>query len=266
MGIVNFLQTAFLRKEVKQRGAPAGVPDDLQRVLTVDLAVEGHVSKEKERLLKRGGSVGGDKNVAKDGKDEYNLPGGETEYGGFDLTGVQVRKKIIDTNFDNELKPGGLRFMTSLSMDVVNQINKIKPNNIEYGYVAATREDWIEAHKSHNDKLQYVSKKANGKDTTDSTKPGNYFGFAKNVICTSNKTNTGGVVKEDHRNFKDYLLYTLVITYNDGTGYDKNVLARPYIRYTDANNLERVAYSEYRGESNTIGGCYTSYNAIVPKP
>ena len=206
------------------------------------------------------------KNVAKDGKDEYNLPGGETEYGGFDLTGVQVRNRIIDTNFDNELKPGGLRFMTSLSMDVVNQINAIKDDNIEYGYVAATRADWIDAHESHHDKLQYVSKTANGKDTTDSTKPGDYFGFATNVICTSNKTNTGGVVKEDHRNFKDYLLYTLVITYEDGKGLDKNVLARPYIRYTDANGLERVAYSEYRGRSNTLGGCYTSFNAVYPKP
>ena len=158
--------------------------------------------------------------------------------------------------------------MTSLSMDVVNQINKIKPNNIEYGYVAATREDWINAHQQKGDKLQYVSATANGKNTStyNEERPQDYFGFAKNVICTSNKTNIGGVVKEDHRNFKDYLLYTLVITYNDGTGYDKNVLARPYIRYTDANNLERVAYSEYRGESNTIGGCYTSYNAIVPKP
>lgn len=206
------------------------------------------------------------KNVAKAGGDEYDLPEGETEYGGFDLTGVQVRNRIIDTNFDNELRPGGLRFMTSLSMDVVNQINAIKDDNIEYGYVAATRADWIDAHESHHDKLQYVSKTANGKDTTDSTKPGDYFGFATNVICTSNKTNTGGVVIEDHRNFKDYLLYTLVITYEDGKGLDKNVLARPYIRYTDANGLERVAYSEYRGRSNTLGGCYTSFNAVYPKP
>lgn len=206
------------------------------------------------------------KNVAKDMGDEYSLPEGETEYGGFDLTGVQVRNRIIDTNFNNELKPGGLRFMTSLSMDVVNQINAIKPNNIEYGYVAATREDWINAHQQKGDKLQYVSATANGKNTTDIKKPGDYFGFAKNVVCTSKKTNTGDFVNEDHRNFKDYLLYTLVITYEDGKGMDKNVLARPYIRYRDANDLDRVAYSEYRGISNTLGGCYTSYKAILPAP
>ena len=160
--------------------------------------------------------------------------------------------------------------MTSLSTDVVNEIKALQDgdNNIEYGYVAATRADWIDYHDHFKDKLQYVSATANGKNTStyNEERPQDYFGFAKNVVCTSQKINTGDFVKEDHRNFKDYLLYTLVITYEDGKGYDKNVLARPYIRYTDANGLDRVAYSEYRGRSNTLGGCYTSYNANVEAP
>ena len=207
------------------------------------------------------------KDVAKDSRDKYTLPEGETAYGGFDLTGVQVRGAINDTNFDGIRKPGGLRFMTSLSMDVVNKIKGLKDGNIEYGYVAATREDWITAHQNHGDKMQYVDSEANGKNTTDSTKPQDYFGFASNVVCTSQIINeSNGVVIEDHRNFDKYLLYTLVITYKNGEGYDRNVLARPYIRYTDANGLDRVAYSEYRGRSNTLGGCYTSYNANVEAP
>ena len=210
------------------------------------------------------------KDVAKDRKDEYNLPEGETAYGGFDLTGVQVRGAINDTNFDGIRKPGGLRFMTSLSTDVVNEIKALQDgdNNIEYGYVAATRADWITAHQNNGDKLQYVSRTANGKNTStyDKEKPQDYFGFATNVNCTSQETNASdGIVPQDHREFSGYLLYTLVITYENGTGYDKNVLARPYIKYTDANGLERVAYSEYRGNSNTLGGCYTSYNAVAPE-
>lgn len=207
-------------------------------------------------------------NVAKDEKDDNELPDGETEYGGFDLAGVQVREGIRDTNFDGRRKPGGLRFVTSLSMDVVNEINKIKADNIEYGYVAATHEGWIEYHKAGNRKLLYVSDSdtpPNGIYTaSDKAENENYFGFANNINCTSEKSNTQGIVKEDHRNFEDYLLYTLVITYEncDEADLAKNVLARPYIRYTDANGLERVAYSEYRGNSNTLGGCYTSYNAV----
>ena len=204
--------------------------------------------------------------VAKDGEDDNELPSGYSKYGGFDLAGVQVREGIRDTNYGYEKMPGGLRFVTSLNMDVVNQINAIKPNNIEYGYVAATNEGWIDYHsKDITKKLQYVSKTANGIDTSATAADENYFGFASNINCTSRVSNGSGKVKEDHRNFESYLLYTLVITYENvnDDAKNKNVLARPYIRYSDANGLERVAYSEYKGSSNTLGGCYTSYNAIA---
>ncbi|GEM_PF-1482236 len=210
-------------------------------------------------------------NVAKDEKDTYAPPKSYNGiYGGFDLPGVQIRKEMRDYNFDNVPKtPGGLRFITSLNMDVVKQINAIKPNNIEYGYVAATHEQWIEYHRkalNGDEKLQYVSKTANGIDTSSANASNeNYYGFAKNVNCTSKVANRqNGVVNLDHQNFDQYLLYSLVITYEgeDAAGKDTNVLARPYIKYTDANGLERVAYSDYRG-TNVIGGCYTNYNAIA---
>lgn len=156
-------------------------------------------------------------------------------------------------------------------MDVVNQIKAIKSNNIEYGYVAATNKGWIDYHSKDtnaNRKLQYASTNTNGIDTSSGdAKNENYFGFASNIDCTSRKTNGSGKVNEDHRNFKGYLLYTLVITYenveDEESAKNTKVLARPYIKYLDANGLERVAYSEYRGNSNTLGGCYTSYNAIA---
>ena len=206
--------------------------------------------------------------VEKDADDDNNPPKSYNNiYGGFDLAGVQVREGIRDTNFDGKRKPGGLRFVTSLNMDIVREINAIKPNNIEYGYVAATAENagWINYHHAAGRKLQYVSKTANGINTSASADKESYFDFASNINCTSRRTNPGGIVKDDHRNFDGYLLYTLVITYEDvdDSAKGKNVLARPYIKYSDANGLERVAYSEYRGNSNTLGGCYTSYTAIA---
>ena len=211
-------------------------------------------------------------NVTKDADDPSILPGGGNTYGGFDLAGVQIRKEMRDYNFDDvPKKPGGMRFITSLSMDVVNEINAIKPNNIEYGYVAATHEGWIEYHSEGvaqglDEKLKYVSDKANGINTTKTTKKDeDYFGFAHNVNCTSRQTNKNGIVRLDHQNFGNYLLYSFVVTYegDDAARKDTNVLARPYIHYTDANGLERVAYSEYTGASNVLGGCYTNYNTVA---
>ncbi|WP_405345113.1 hypothetical protein [Ruminococcus sp.] len=209
--------------------------------------------------------------VAKDEEDQYLVPYASGKYGGFDLAGVQIRKEMMDHNFE-EVTPGGMRFITSLSMDIVNEINAIKPNNIEYGYIAATSEGWINYHRKGveqlglDEKLKYVSETANGINTTNTTaKDEDYFGFAHNIDCTSKVANRNGVVPLDHQNYGEYLLYSFVATYENGgeTGYNTNVLARPYIHYTDANGLERVAYSDYRG-TNVLGGCYTCYNAIAP--
>ncbi len=210
--------------------------------------------------------------VAQDSRDPYGLPNGYTAYGGFDMAGVQIREdRTRDSNFDGKSMPGGMRFITSLSMDVVNEINSIQENNIEYGYVAAnaTNDDWITYHNKAGRKLQYASENTNGVNTVsddpDKTSNENYFAFATNINCTSRRMNPNGVVANDHRNYNGYLLYTLVITYEgeDASAFNKNVLARPYIKYTDANGLPRVAYSDYRGTSNPLGGCYTSYNYVM---
>lgn len=208
-------------------------------------------------------------NVNKASADKYRLPNGNT-YGGFDLAGVQIRKGVIDTNFGEQKKPGGMRFITSLSKKVVNEINQLKKggNNIEYGYVTATdtNKGWINYHNANSHKLQYVSESANGINTLNPKGDETYFGFATNVNCTSQESNSNSkFVKEDHRSYDGYLLYTLVVTYEGATADDKakNVLARPYIHYTDANGLERVAYSEYNGVSNMLGGCYTNYDSVV---
>ncbi len=208
-------------------------------------------------------------NIARDPDDPYS----PNKYGGFDLAGVQIRRGVIDTNFGEQEMPGGMRFITSLSKKVVNEINKLKSggNNIEYGYVAATdtNKGWINYHNANSHKLQYVSESANGSDTSSSKAPDEtYFGFAKNVNCTSKESNNSdnsNYVARDHRSYDGYLLYTLVVTYEGATVADKakNILARPYIHYTDANGLERVAYSEYNGVSHKLGGCYTNYDSVV---
>ena len=177
-------------------------------------------------------------NVTKDEKDKSILPDGyNRQYGGFDLAGVQIRKEMRDYNFDDKPKmPGGMRFITSLSMDVVNQINKIKPNNIEYGYVAATNEGWINYHLNgvqhgSDEKLQYVSTTANGIDTSSAkAKNEDYYGFAHNVNCTSRRSNQNGVVALDHQNYGDYLLYSFVVTYEDEEEADiRQKCARPSV-------------------------------------
>ncbi len=211
-------------------------------------------------------------NVDKDSLDEYSLPQGYTQYGGFDLAGVQIREGVIDTNFDNKQMPGGMRFITSLSTKVVDEINALdNDTDIEYGYVTATdnKLGWIKYHNANSHKLQYVSDSANGIDTSSSEAPDDtYFGFATNVNCTSqesNKSNSNSkYVARDHRRYGDYLLYTLVVTYEEpDANKDLKVLARPYIHYTNANGLERVAYSDYNGNSHILGGCYFSYNDVA---
>lgn len=207
-------------------------------------------------------------NVAKATEDTHILPGGGNTYGGFDLMGVQIRKeRTIDPNYGYEHKPGGMRFITSLSKKVVNEINALDDKtDIEYGFVTTTdkNEAWINYHKGSGRKLQYVSKTANGINTLDPEGNDTYFDFARNINCTSKQSSSAGVVKWDHCNFDNYLLYTLVVTYEEETSNKStNVLARPYIHYTDANGLERVAYSDYNGTSKMLGGCYTNYEELT---
>ena len=71
----------------------------------------------------------------------------------------------------------------------------------------------------------------------------------------------------DHFNCEDYRLYTAVVTYKNKTGQAlldaqaNPVLARAYLRYTDANGLLRTCYNNYTG-TNTYHGCSASYTQV----
>ena len=85
--------------------------------------------------------------------------------------------------------------------------------------------------------------------------------YITNVNCTRGT----GKIKDDHRNYDAYRLYTLVVTYNNIDANDplrnERIDARSYIRYYDANGKLRVFYNEYDPiKPSYYGGCYCSYN------
>lgn len=208
--------------------------------------------------------------VSKDADDDKELPSGMTKYKGFEMFGVQIRPEAnFDSNY-GDVKPGGLRFIASISEDLLKNIKDVHENNkIEYGFVSAAEKtvntvvDGFSIDKSTY-KLQYNGENVNGVDTTQKVSNANNFRYITNIDCTSKVGGYGTKVKEDHRNFNDYRLATYVVTYNDdesGANKAKNVAARAYLRYTDANGLLRTFYNDYNG-TNFYGGCSTSYNAV----
>ncbi len=221
--------------------------------------------------------------VSKDGSDT-NITG---SYRGFGLAGVQIRiPNMTDSNFNNNITPPGLRFVTSLSESLYKSIDALSDIDVddsnvpvEYGYVVGTKSN-IEAFTGHYGltaeelsqyKLQYKGANVNGVDTRVSGSPATDYRYISNVNCTSrlgkkqgsNYANVNnGVVKEDHRNFGDYRLYTLVVTYEGASAEkkDSKIDARAYIRYYDANRKLRVFYNNY--VNNYYGGCMCSYNQV----
>lgn len=179
----------------------------------------------------------------------------ESTYLGFDLIGVQIRDKEVDkTNHYGEAG-SGLRFITVLSEEVYEQINAIAGNGegAEYGFVLA-RSSTAERNAVNNNDftLQLKGENINGINTSTT------HSFVQNLKCS-------GV--EDHYKGEDYRLYTAVITYKNHTGdrleqeYNEKFAARSYIKYYDANGVERVHYNNYKGES-FYGGCSTSFAAV----
>ena len=97
----------------------------------------------------------------------------------------------------------------------------------------------------------------NGTDTRSD------YSYAINMKCS-------GVA--DHYNGTDYRLYTCVVTYKSAAAqgeevlaqaHSQNMVARSYIRYTDANGLLRTYHSNYTGATNVGGGCSASYNLAL---
>ena len=219
--------------------------------------------------------------VDKDADDDKELPSSMNDkYKGFDLCGVQIRpKKNYDYNYVKE-KEGGLRFVASISESLLSKINAVHTDNkIEYGFVSAEEQivkDVVKEPYMNIDKdsytLQYKGENVNGVDTLldnatrDGRKCPNNFRYITNVDCTSKVGGYGSNpnIKLDHRNFTNYRLASYVVTYKDdesGANKIKNVAARAYLRYTDANGLLRTFYNDYDG-TNFYGGCSTSYSAV----
>lgn len=205
--------------------------------------------------------------VAKESSDTKQT--GSSSYIGFDLFGVQLRSAENDPNYPDgtgstpAYATQGLRFVTSLSEDLLNQINlldsKTKPS---YGYVLAKTATANTYAKGSSDyELQYKDKNVNGTDTTTTYK------YIKNVDCTSKKTNSASAITLDHFNASKYRIYSLVVTYDNlspeliADAIKQPVVARSYIRYTDANGLLRTYYNDYSGTS-TYKGCSTSYSKV----
>ena len=195
---------------------------------------------------------------------------GVNSYCGFDLFGTQIRNADDDDNYPvkpSSFDKSGLRFVTSFSEKLLSDIDKLDGTETrpEYGYVLAKKSTAEKAAhlpgvSSDSYELEYNGTNVNGKDTTGKTS----YGYVKNVNCTSKKSYSGGIVPLDHFNSGNYRIFSLVITYKNGdsASQSQDVIARPYIRYTDANGLFRTYYSNYTGSSKLYGGCSTSFNSV----
>ncbi|MEE3428253.1 MAG: hypothetical protein VZQ55_04735 [Ruminococcus sp.] len=228
--------------------------------------------------------------VQKDAKDDKILPDSmNNKYSNYGLFGVQIRpEQWLDENIGSR-QPGGLRFVTSISEDLLKNIDALSDkkvesqdgnkNKVEYGYVAASEDNINTVISKFNEhkpgliwaneyKLQYKGTDVNGVDTTVKGYSADNFNYVTNIDCTSQQGNYGSNpdIKIDHRNFENYRLSTFVVKYDDdntGENKAKNVVARAYIRYYDANGLLRTFYNDYGGTC-VYGGCSTSYKAINP--
>lgn len=205
--------------------------------------------------------------VAKDRSDTKQT--GSSSYIGFDLFGVQLRSAENDPNYPDgtgsipAYATKGLRFVTSLSEDLLNKINALDSKTTpSYGYVLAKTATANTYAKGKNDyELQYKDINVNGVNTTTS------YEYVQNVDCTSKKTNPASAITLDHFNASKYRIFSLVVTYDHPnqeyviTAIKQPVVARSYIRYTDANGLLRTYYNDYSGTS-TYKGCSTSYSKV----
>lgn len=225
--------------------------------------------------------------VDKDGEDNNIIDG--NQYRGFGLAGVQIRDpNMKDSNYGDNVTPGGMRFVTSVSEDLLRQIDELSDKqvltdenlseNVEYGYVVATKENadaFVNQYKAVPAEytLQYKGENVNGVNTLgedkNSRKAGNDFRYITNVNCTSShpingKPNGKEYVKDDHRNYISYRLYTLVVTYEGDSASKKGdkLDARAYIRYYDANGKLRVFYNNYN-KTQYYGGCMCSFNQVA---
>ena len=213
---------------------------------------------------------------------------------GIDLLGVQIRYEDKDDNYPNGRGDGagqsphfdtdGLRFITCIKESVLSDAGNLFKTTytsanedktsytkqpLSYGYVIA-KESTVNKAKEQGilkdgDCLEYKGTDVNGDNTTQK------YSFVQNVNCTSRNGDflKDSVVAEDHKKYNDYRIYSLVLTYIKkdrmtdayvASAKAQNVIARPYLRYQDANGLYRTYYQDYQGTS-VYGGCSANYNA-----
>lgn len=199
---------------------------------------------------------------------------GVNNYNGFDLFGTQIRNAKKDDNYPDgsgstpAYSTSGLRFVTSLSDSLLKQIDALSDSKPEYGYVlakTATAKKYANGKSDYQ--IEYKDDNVNGVDTRTEYK------YVQNINCTSQVGGYGsGAPAYDHFNSKakTYRIYSLVVTYDSSGRTEEQIeqakgqelLARSYIRYTDANGLLRTYYNDYTG-TNVFGGCSTSFNNVL---
>lgn len=205
-------------------------------------------------------------------------------YRGFGLAGVQIRQpEMYDDNY-TVVTPGGMRFVTSLSESLLSQIDalstqKVVTNegnvDVEYGYAVGSEAN-IDIFLKHYNlysnpdtrsgyKLLYKGENVNGVNTTVSGQAATDYRYIVNVNCTKGT----GMIQKDHRNYDDYRLYTMVVTYegDSSTRTGEMVDARSYLRYYDANGKLRVFFNNYKADDPGAGkyyygGCMCSYDQV----
>lgn len=195
--------------------------------------------------------------VTQEAADEkQNVPGGS--YAGFDLAGTQIRytETQEDPWYDysqDQTGPGsGLRFIGVLSTQVENALrdtNAANASGIAYGFAIAKSATTAKyAGSTEGYQLHIPDANVNGVDTRTAYK------YSKNILCSG--------LSRDHYNGEGYRLYTAVVTFKNGTGYDIDFLTRSYLRYYDANGLYRTYYNNYTGDSAVYSGCSASYDDV----
>lgn len=197
--------------------------------------------------------------VAKE-EDNKNL---DTEsYLGFEMLGFQIREAKDDRIDHYGDAAPGLRFVAVMSEKVHDALyelsadTELMTNTFEYGLLVASadRVDLVgKEYKDRGEKYEmlYTDTNVNGVNTKAL-----YGNLITNSKCS-------GV--PDHYEGENYRLYTTVITYKNFTNQDdleeaqrKQIAARAYIRYTDANKLLRTYHNNYDG-SNFYSGGSNSY-------
>ena len=153
-----------------------------------------------------------------------------------------------------------MRFIASLSERVYQEMNAIHTENndgIEYGFVIAATGTAQAKAEGEDYMLKYKHASLNGEDTTST------YSYVNNVPCR-----VPDVPVDDHFAGEKYRLYTAVITYQGLEGdrltqaQNTYFIGRAYLRYFDANGLERVHYNNYTGNSQTFGGVNVSYTLV----